>query len=96
MRRAALLPTVLLLGACSSQPTTDRAVLPERPEVHRPDGVEPDGLLEMRSALAAQRAEARERDNALNMRAAPMSETGQPWYEQAWEFFDGFAKFIGF
>lgn len=96
MRHAAFLTAALLLGACSSQPATDRAVLPDRPEVHRPEGVEPDGLADIRSQLAAQRGEARERDNALNLRAAPMSQTSDPWYETAWNFFDGFMKWIGF
>jgi hypothetical protein len=88
--RYLFLLSCLFLAACSSAPTTDRATLPDRPEVHRPEGAEPEGLAEMRETIAAQRAEARERDNALNFRATPMSQTpNTPWYEDAFEFLGG-------
>jgi hypothetical protein len=68
MKNAALLLTVVLAaGACSSTPSTDRPGSPDRPEVVRPEGVEPAGLAEMRDTLGAQRAEARTEENALNV-----------------------------
>ena len=83
MRSAALLPVVLaVLAACSSQPEMDRASVPDRPEVMRPDGVEPDGLADMRDTLAGQRAEARERENAAIITPNAMStHPTTPWYE---------------
>jgi len=78
MKTAALLLTiVLVLGACSSQPSTDRPGSPDRPEVVRPEGVEPAGLADMRDTLGSQRADARAMDNALNLNstsASPVSD----------------------
>jgi hypothetical protein len=62
-----LLTALLVLGACSSTPSTDRPGSPDRPEVPRPEGVEPAGLADMRDTLGAQRADARAMDNALNV-----------------------------
>jgi len=68
MKHAALLLTIVLAaGACSSTPSTDRPGSPDRPEVPRPEGVEPEGLADMRDTIGAQRAEARAEDNALNI-----------------------------
>jgi hypothetical protein len=53
----------------------------ERPEVQRPD-VEPEGLADVRNALASQRAEARDRENTLMLRPSALSTTSEtPWYE---------------
>jgi hypothetical protein len=82
MRNAALLLTAALAaGACSSQPTADRPGSPDRPEVMRPEGVEPDGLAEMRDTLGAQRAQAREQDNALNLTPTSATPADQSFLE---------------
>ena len=73
MKYAALLLTLVLAGACSSTPTTDRPGSPDRPEVPRPEGVEPEGLSDMRDTLGEQRSEAREMDNALNVNRSSAS-----------------------
>jgi hypothetical protein len=78
--RGKLLGLALLAAACSSQPEYERPVV-ERPEVERP-AVEPEGLSEMRDTLAAQRAEAREMENALLLSPDTMgAEPAMPWYE---------------
>ena len=84
--RGAILPTaVLLLAGCASAPTTDRPQVPDRPEVQRPDGVEPDGLATMRDSIGEQRAAARERENALVVKPNALSTTSTDpaWYETA-------------
>ncbi len=76
MRAATLLPTVVLvLAACSSAPSTDRSVLPDRPDVERPDGLVPDGLNDMRNSLADQRSQARDMENALMVKPNALSQT---------------------
>ena len=83
MRAAALLPVVLAVAAaCSSQPEMDRPAVPDRPEVQRPEGLEPEGLAEMRDAIGAQRAEARERENATIITPNAMgTHPVNPWYD---------------
>jgi hypothetical protein len=86
MRRTPyLLPLLLVVAACSSAPTTDRPQVPDRPEVHRPEGVEPDGLSAMRDDIGGQRAAARERENALVVKPNALQTTSmdEPWYETA-------------
>ena len=57
LRHAApVLGAALALVACASQPTADRAVLPDRPEAQRPDGQTPQGLIELRETMADRRA----------------------------------------
>jgi hypothetical protein len=80
MKNAALLLTVLVAGACASQPSTDRPTV-DRPEVPRPEGVEPSGLTDMRNAIGEQRTAARARDNALNINPQSLSTNpDQSWY----------------
>ena len=87
MRASALLPAVLplvlaVLAACSSQPEMDRPSVPDRPEVQRPEGVEPEGLAEMRDTIASQRAEARELENAAIITPNAMgTHPTTPWYD---------------
>lgn len=69
-----LLTAALAMGACSSQPSMDRPGAPGRPEIPRPEGVEPEGLTEMRDTLSAQRSDARSMDNALNLNATPATQ----------------------
>src|SRR5688572_23614021 len=76
------LACLLLLGACASDPTMERSTVPDRPEVQRPEGLEPEGLAEVRNTLAAQRMEARERENTLTLQPNALSTTTEtPWYE---------------
>lgn len=76
-----LLPLALWTAACSSQPEMDRPAVPDRPEVQRPEGVEPEGLAEVRDSLAEQRAEARERENATLITPNEMgTHPTTPWY----------------
>ena len=71
----------LLLAACASSPTTERPAV-ERPESMRPEGVEPEGLHSMRSDLADQRSEARERVRTLDVRPNQMSaQSDTAWYD---------------
>jgi hypothetical protein len=85
MRGVLLLTAVLLATGCSSAPTTDRPQVPDRPEVQRPDGVEPEGLADMRDTLGEQRSAARERENALVLKPNSMQTTtmDEPWYDTA-------------
>jgi len=97
MRRAVVL-TVLCLAACSSAPTAERQQLPDRPEVQRPDGVEPEGLADMRESLGDQRAAARERENALVMKpnALSTSPTEASWSDEAMSWAGGiFSDLVG-
>jgi uncharacterized lipoprotein YmbA len=84
MRRAIVL-SVLLLAACSSAPTADRQELPDRPEVPRPEGVEPEGLADMRESLADQRAAAREHENAVVTKPNTLQTTSDEptWAQEA-------------
>ena len=90
MRAAALAFTLsaALAAGCSSAPSMDRPQVPNRPEVQRPDGVEPSGLAGIRDSIGEQRAAARERENALNVTPNTLSTTSTtPWYETAlWPF----------
>ena len=73
-----------LCTACASSPETDRPIVPDRPEVNRPEGVEPEGLADIRSSIGEQRAAARERENALVLTPNELSTTSMtPWYETA-------------
>jgi hypothetical protein len=85
MRGVVLLTAVLLAAGCSSAPTTDRPQVPDRPEVQRPDGVEPEGLADMRDAIGQQRAAAREQENALVVKPNALNQTtlDEPWYDTA-------------
>ena len=89
MRGVVLLTAVLVAAGCSSAPTTERPQVPDRPEVQRPDGVEPEGLADMRDTLGEQRAAARERENALVVKPSSMSTTtlDEPWYDTALNWF---------
>ena len=97
MRAVVFLPVVLAtLAACSSQPEMDRASVPDRPEVQRPDGVEPDGLADMRDTLASQRAEARERENATIITPNAMTtHPTTPWYESVFNTVGDVLSFFG-
>jgi hypothetical protein len=83
MKHAALLLTIVLAaGACSSTPSTDRPGSPDRPEVPRPEGVEPEGLADMRDTIGEQRAEARTQDNALNVHSTSATQySDQTFFE---------------
>lgn len=90
MKTLTLAPTLALVvclglcGACASAPETDRPAVPDRPEVNRPEGLEPEGLADIRSSIGAQRTAARERSNALMMTPNELSTTSTtPWYETA-------------
>jgi hypothetical protein len=85
MRGAASLLVVLVsAAACSSQPAIDRQSVPDRPEVQRPEGVEPEGLTDMRNELSDQRGEARARENAAIITPNAMgTHPTTPWYETA-------------
>ena len=98
MRAAALLSVVLaVLAACSSQPEMDRPSVPDRPEVMRPDGVEPEGLADVRDTLGAQRAEARERENATLITPNEMStHPTTPWYSSVMSTVSSALRFFGF
>ncbi len=99
MTRAAALPTlVLLAAACSSAPTTDRPQVPGRPEVQRPDGVEPDGLADIRDTLGEQRSAARERTDALVVHPNELQTTTEDatWLETAYSWVgESIAQVIG-
>lgn len=99
MTRAAALPTLLLLvAACSSAPTTERPSVPGRPEVQRPDGVEPDGLAEIRDTLGEQRSAARERTDALVVKPNDLSQTNDDasWLETAYSWVgESIAQVVG-
>jgi hypothetical protein len=105
MRGALLLTAVLAAAGCSSAPTTDRPAVPDRPEVQRPDGVEPEGLADMRDSLGEQRAAARERENALVVKPNALQQTSEDatWYENAYSWIGnsvgqiaGFWRHLGF
>jgi hypothetical protein len=87
MRATALLPVVLAAAAaCSSQPEMGRPSVPDRPEVQRPEGIEPEGLAEVRDTLGAQRAEAREMENATLISPNALStHPTTPWYESVYD-----------
>ena len=98
MTRATLLATAALLcGACASQPSTDRPTV-ERSEVQRPADVEPAGLAEMRDTLGAQRAIARERDNALNVRPNTLQTDApsQGFLDSTYSVLDKALRLLGF
>jgi hypothetical protein len=63
--RSAPAALVLALAACASDGTAERPTVPDRPVVERPEGTVPEGLAEVREALADQRAEARARQDAV-------------------------------
>lgn len=85
MRRTLPLAAILLVAtACASAPSTERPYVPGRPEVPRPEGIESEGLAEVRDSLAAQRTEAREMENVLNFSPTELDALGGPtWYESA-------------
>ena len=97
MRASVLLPVVLAAAtACSSQPEMDRPAVPDRPEVQRPEGVEPEGLTEMRDSIGAQRAEARERENATIITPNAMStHPVTPWYDTVLNTVADAIRFVG-
>ncbi len=82
MRAPPFVPLLLLLGACASQPTNDaRPEVPDRVTANRPDGTVPDGLADVRSTLADQRATTLERENALSASPTQLTTTPTtPWY----------------
>jgi hypothetical protein len=100
MRAAApllVVPVVLAAAACSSQPEMDRPSVPDRPEVARPEGVEPEGLSEMRDTLSSQRAEARERENATIISPNSLStHPTTPWYDSVLGTVESALRFFGF
>lgn len=82
MKETFLCAALLALSACASQPSADRSTVPDLAAAQRPDGVVPDGVTEVRDTLAAQRAETRAQENALNLRPNTLSATpAMPWYE---------------
>ncbi len=87
-----------LLGACSSQPQAGRPSVPDRPEVQRPDGVEPSGLADIRDELASQRQESRDRENALLLHPDTLTThpTSTPWYETLLSPFTAVGRLLGF
>lgn len=97
MRASVLLPVVLAAAAaCSSQPEMDRPAVPDRPEVQRPEGLEPEGLAEMRDAIGSQRAEARERENATIITPNAMgTHPTTPWYESTLNTVSDALRFFG-
>lgn len=87
LSRLALLAGLLAApAACSSQPSTDRPASPSRPEVQRPAGVEPDGLADVRDALADQRAETREMENVLLVKPDTQTVNPSTWVEDVLTF----------
>jgi hypothetical protein len=89
------LAALLALSACSSQPVASRPTLPDRPEVHRPDGMEPEGLADIRDMLAAQRGETRALENATLVQPATLSpHSTTPWYETVFSPFADLLYFL--
>lgn len=97
MRGVVSLPVVLACAAaCSSQPEMDRPAVPDRPEVQRPEGVEPEGLAEMRDSLSEQRTEARARENATIITPNAMgTHPTTPWYESTLNTMADALRFFG-
>lgn len=97
MRTSPLLPAVLVvLGACSSAPSTEHAYVPDRPEVPRPAELETEGLAEVRDSLGEQRSTARELENALNIHPTEIASQMAPtWYETALSPFTSVLGFFG-
>lgn len=96
MRTGPCLAFLLVLGACASTPSTERSYVPGRPEVPRPEGVEPDGLVEVRDSLGEQRSEARELENALSITPTELASGIAPtWYETALSPFTSLLGFLG-
>jgi hypothetical protein len=84
MKKSAFLTvaTLLVLAACSSQPTSGRPSVDRGMDSPRPEGVVPDGLAEQRAILADQRATTREQENAVNF--SPNTLTTNPesnWFD---------------
>jgi hypothetical protein len=98
MRRTLPLCAILLLAsACASAPSTERPYVPGRPEVPRPEGIESEGLTEVRDAIGEQRSEARELENALNITPTELASGLAPtWYETALSPFTSVLGFFGF
>jgi len=56
--------------------------VPDYVSAQRPEGQTPDGIVEMREAMADRRAEMREQENALLLSPSTLSTTpAMPWYE---------------
>ena len=71
--------------------------MPDRPEVMRPKGVEPEGLADVRDTLGEQRAEARERENATLITPNEMStHPTTPWYDSVFRTVSDAFRFFGF
>lgn len=87
---------LLVVSACASAPSTERSYVPDRPEVPRPEGIESEGLTEVRDSLGEQRSEARELENALNITPTELASALAPtWYETAFSPITSVLGFFG-
>lgn len=78
----ALAAAALCVSACASS-GPDRNVLPDRPQVHRTP--QPEGLRDVRSSLATQRADTRDAMDAalINTNELSTTDTGPSFFESA-------------
>lgn len=85
MSRPRLLTPLLLLAvvACGSD-GPQRSHVPDRPQVQRPDGLEPDGVVEMRETLAGQRADSRAAMDAALIQSNELETDEGSWLDGLW------------
>ena len=76
----ALLLLIPILTACASD-GPQRQSLPDRVQPQRPDGLEPDGVADMRSTLADRRSASREMMDTQLIQAEELDTNSGSWFD---------------
>lgn len=84
---AALLLLLPLLAACASD-GAERHALPDRVQPQRPDGLEPDGVAEMRDTLGERREANRELMDATLIQPQELETNSGSWFDGLFGLFN--------